>query len=61
MQIIVKVLTLYVDMLWKDFPKYCPKEKIACILMNNVQQLRVQVEKIFQSMGGDKVSCRCLL
>uniref|UniRef100_A0A8R1IGB9 Protein unc-13 homolog n=2 Tax=Caenorhabditis japonica TaxID=281687 RepID=A0A8R1IGB9_CAEJA len=47
-----KVLLSYADMVQKDFPKFAHDEKLACILMNNVQQLRVQLEKIYETMGG---------
>ncbi|PAV85351.1 hypothetical protein WR25_22850 [Diploscapter pachys] len=47
-----KVLLAYADMVQKDFPKFAHNEKLACILMNNVQQLRVQLEKIYENMGG---------
>ncbi|KAK0427328.1 hypothetical protein QR680_010173 [Steinernema hermaphroditum] len=47
-----KVLLAYADMVQKDFGKFVHNETLACILMNNVQQLRVQLEKIYESMGG---------
>uniref|UniRef100_A0A1I7UKH6 Protein kinase C n=1 Tax=Caenorhabditis tropicalis TaxID=1561998 RepID=A0A1I7UKH6_9PELO len=50
-----KVLLAYADMVQKDFPKFAHDEKLACILMNNVQQLRVQLEKIYETMGGSEL------
>nr|XP_027199543.1 protein unc-13 homolog B-like isoform X2 [Dermatophagoides pteronyssinus] len=53
---IVKVLTAYVNIVKRDFAtNNCKNEKIACVLMNNIQQLRVQLEKMFESMGGEKL------
>uniref|UniRef100_A0A1I7SC34 Phorbol-ester/DAG-type domain-containing protein n=1 Tax=Bursaphelenchus xylophilus TaxID=6326 RepID=A0A1I7SC34_BURXY len=48
-----KVLLAYADMVQKDFGKFVDSEKLACILLNNIQQLRVQLEKIYKEMGGD--------
>ncbi|KPM05929.1 unc-13-like protein [Sarcoptes scabiei] len=52
---IVKVLTAYVNIVKRDFSNNCKNEKTACVLMNNIQQLRVQLEKMFESMGGEKL------
>ncbi|ODM97566.1 Protein unc-13 B [Orchesella cincta] len=54
---IVKVLLAYADIVKQEFPTHTKDqdERVACILMNDIMQLRVQLEKLFEAMGGEKL------
>ncbi|KAM3174869.1 hypothetical protein ACTXT7_009633 [Hymenolepis weldensis] len=49
-----KVLLTYAEVVKADFGHWVESQETACILMNNIQQCRVQLEKVYESMGGDQ-------
>jgi len=49
---ITKALLGYSNVVRREFSQFTANEAIACILINNIQQMRVQLEKTFESMGG---------
>ena len=51
-QTVQNVLLQYAEKIVKEFDVWCQQGKTACILMNNIQQLRVQLEKLYETMGG---------
>ena len=49
-----KVLLTYSEVVKADFEHWVESRETACILMNNIQQCRVQLEKVYEAMGGDQ-------
>lgn len=54
-KIINRELVTYADIVKHEYPQFLHNEKIACTVMNNIQQLRVQLEKMYEAMGGEKL------
>jgi protein unc-13 len=52
---ITKVLLGYSNVVRREFTLFTKQERVACILINNIQQLRVNLEKTFESMGGQNL------
>uniref|UniRef100_A0A5K3FCS6 MHD1 domain-containing protein n=1 Tax=Mesocestoides corti TaxID=53468 RepID=A0A5K3FCS6_MESCO len=52
-QTVEKVLLAYSESVQLDFPHFKNDTRIACILINNTQQLRVQLEKVYEAMEGE--------
>ncbi len=52
---ITKVLLGYSNVVRREFNQFAKQERVACILINNIQQLRVQLEKTFEAMGGQSL------
>lgn len=48
------MLLAYSESVQTDFAQFKSDNRIACILINNTQQLRVQLEKVYEAMEGEK-------
>ncbi|VDP78923.1 unnamed protein product [Echinostoma caproni] len=53
-----KVLLAYTDRVLADFPTYQTDGRVACILVTNTQQLRVQLEKVYETMARESLEER---
>ena len=53
---ITKILLGYSNVVRREYAMFTKQEKSACILINNIQQLRVQLEKTFEAMGGQNLN-----
>ena len=49
------MLELYAGVLRRDFYNHVRDESTSCVLMNNIQQTRIQLEKTYQAMGGQEL------
>jgi len=47
------VLIAYSHLVIAEFPKHMEVLPVSCILLNNIQQLRIQLDKVYRAMGGD--------
>jgi protein unc-13 len=54
-QTIVKVLHHYCKRMEVIFEKVSSCTLVACILMNNIQQLRVELQKVYEAIGLEKM------
>lgn len=52
---ITKILLGFSNVIRREFALFTKQEQIACTLINNIQQLRVQLEKTYESMGGQNL------
>lgn len=48
---LVKVLGKYSEILKAEFPSFISNDKIACVLMNNVAQMRIMLDKMVEAMS----------
>jgi protein unc-13 len=55
-QTIEKVLQQYSEVISQIYGKICHCGIVACIIMNNIHQIRVQLQKIYESIGNDKMN-----
>ncbi|XP_067946117.1 protein unc-13 homolog B-like [Watersipora subatra] len=48
-----KVLHSYQNLVTAEFPRQMSNHQVACILQNNIFQLRIQLDKVTRAMGGE--------